>query len=1089
MDKTPNTIKNNESISEIHKFIDGNGINKSKLVTPNFNISPNKYKRKAIPFVIYENNEFKVTQEARELLTQKEYTNIGIISLVGKYRTGKSFLLNRVILNTQQSSGFGVGPTFKPCTKGIWIWSEPFIINNSTCNHPFPCFLIDTEGLGAYDEEINHDSKIFLVAILISSLFIFNSFGPLDENAINTLSFILNLSETIKIRKLSTIDDEAELAEYFPSLLWLLRDFSLKLVDKKGNDITEKQYLENALENINGNTDVIKEKNRVRNLIKTFFPERDCFTMVRPVEKEKDLQNLQNLPDSELRKEFLIQAKEFRKKVFNITNPKSFHKKLLSGSMLVELVQNILDSINAGCIPIIENTWKYVIQNECIKNTENILENFKKEIREYREKNKDAPDLAKNVKNFTKNLYNKYVDEFKNNDLIDDEYKNEFLGKLKNKLNNEINLFDKENEKLFENNFENDLNNLANNFINDLIFKSKNDDYFDFFLEFDNFRQKANALCPNLKNKDDIIYDKIILILKKYFDENLSKTKQTSKEVISQLKLENENQEKIINELENEIKKNKTQNLGEENSLKNLIKEEIQKNKEIEEQISKMTNLRKAEEEKHKSEIINTKNKYEIALRNIINKKNNQGTEVDIKTDQLNAIKKNNERLMILHQKKFNYYENEIKELRNKYNMLLKEKESKENKLNNEKKNLNNLNNSVKFNKVTERNNNFLKSDEIHGELSDFKNYIQSNLNKQEIENKNLIQRIMKDKEIDSINEKELFNKYNVLKQKNNELQTSLNINNSKIKTLRSKLDNLKQNKNIFENMTEFKCKFCGKNFPYQEISAHQNNCINNNIFNNNMFDDKNFDFNPNNLEVKITNCKIKTDEIGKPYVEYILNINYNGTNWKINKKYSDFTQLYNNLNLIYKDVIKLSVNLNNVFNTKDSSYNFNENKMNQLQNFLNEIINTDVINTSKILLKFIQFDKFYLHKNFDEENNDILKDREWFMNKFNINYNKVNANNLIGDLNNNNNNLPSSFRNPSLNNEFKNNKFNAATSANFPQNLYKTSYNSSKFKNIYNDTDSNDNYDDIGYNNKNIEFDENEDENINENYGFNDYD
>ena len=124
-----------------------------------------------------------------------------------------------------------------------------------------------------------------------------------------------------------------------------------------------------------------------------------------------------------------------------------------------------------------------------------------------------------------------------------------------------------------------------------------------------------------------------------------------------------------------------------------------------------------------------------------------------------------------------------------------------------------------------------------------------------------------------------------------------------------------------------------------------------------------------------------------------------------------------------------------------------------------------------------------------DEENNDILKDREWFMNKFNINYNKVNANNLIGDLNNNNNNLPSSFRNPSLNNEFKNNKFNAATSANFPQNLYKTSYNSSKFKNIYNDTDSNNNYDDIGYNNKNIEFDENEDENINENYGFNDYD
>lgn len=31
------------------------------------------------------------------------------------YRTGKSYLLNRMILNRQ--SGFGVGPTINPCTK------------------------------------------------------------------------------------------------------------------------------------------------------------------------------------------------------------------------------------------------------------------------------------------------------------------------------------------------------------------------------------------------------------------------------------------------------------------------------------------------------------------------------------------------------------------------------------------------------------------------------------------------------------------------------------------------------------------------------------------------------------------------------------------------------------------------------------------------------------------------------------------------------------------------------------------------------------------------------------------------------------
>jgi hypothetical protein len=50
---------------------------------------------------------------------------IGVIAVAGKYRTGKSFLLNRIILNKTDQSGFGVGPTINPCTKGLWIWSKP----------------------------------------------------------------------------------------------------------------------------------------------------------------------------------------------------------------------------------------------------------------------------------------------------------------------------------------------------------------------------------------------------------------------------------------------------------------------------------------------------------------------------------------------------------------------------------------------------------------------------------------------------------------------------------------------------------------------------------------------------------------------------------------------------------------------------------------------------------------------------------------------------------------------------------------------------------------------------------------------------
>ena len=57
--------------------------------------------------------------------------------------------------------------------------------------------LIDSEGIGAFDEDENHDTKIFLLALLLSSFFIYNSMGTIDENALNNFSLIVNLSKEL----------------------------------------------------------------------------------------------------------------------------------------------------------------------------------------------------------------------------------------------------------------------------------------------------------------------------------------------------------------------------------------------------------------------------------------------------------------------------------------------------------------------------------------------------------------------------------------------------------------------------------------------------------------------------------------------------------------------------------------------------------------------------------------------------------------------------------------------------------------------------------------------------------------------------
>lgn len=75
---------------------------------------------------------------------------------------------------------------------------------------------------------------------------------------------------------------------YFPSFLWLLRDFALRLVDKENNPISAKEYLENALHSASKDA----SKNEIRESILQVFTNRDCLTLPRPVEDEDDLQNL-----------------------------------------------------------------------------------------------------------------------------------------------------------------------------------------------------------------------------------------------------------------------------------------------------------------------------------------------------------------------------------------------------------------------------------------------------------------------------------------------------------------------------------------------------------------------------------------------------------------------------------------------------------------------------------------------------------------------------------------------------------------------------------------------------------------------------
>jgi hypothetical protein len=266
-----------------------------------------------IPFMALEGEgadaKFSLTDEAKEFLMTLD-APIAIVAIVGRYRTGKSFLVNRMLLDVT-GNGFQVGSTVNSCTKGLWMWNRP-LKTKTADGGEINLIVVDTEGIGSLDADADHDAKIFALALLLSSYFIYNSVGSIDETALNNLSMVVELTKHIRTRASHESDGGeetgAEFANFFPSFLWVVRDFALMLVDEHGIPFSSKQYLERSLTPVSGFSEGVEVKNRIRRMLMAFFPNRDCATLKRPIEDENHLQRIDRAPWDQLRPEFVQQV-------------------------------------------------------------------------------------------------------------------------------------------------------------------------------------------------------------------------------------------------------------------------------------------------------------------------------------------------------------------------------------------------------------------------------------------------------------------------------------------------------------------------------------------------------------------------------------------------------------------------------------------------------------------------------------------------------------------------------------------------------------------------------------------------------------
>ena len=316
-----------------------------------------------LPFItISPSGECVVEEYAAKILSQIK-GRIAVITVAGLYRTGKSFLMNRLI---GMQDGFEIGPTVNPCTKGIWIWGQPVQLGED-----YYAILIDTEGLGSGNDS-KTDVTIFTLAVLLSSYFIYNSMGAISEDTLDQLSLVTSVVKAVT-GKAGDVGGGQQSSG--PPLLWVLRDFNLKLQNEFNQIVSPKDYLENCLRPMavpagssGAAAQSVQQKNAIRESIKNLFIDRDCLTMIRPVESEAELRQINKVPFESLRTAFKQQIESFVERVYTTIEPKRVGQVYLNGATFSSLVAQycaILNGSQGSVIPGLHAlAWDNVVQTQ-----------------------------------------------------------------------------------------------------------------------------------------------------------------------------------------------------------------------------------------------------------------------------------------------------------------------------------------------------------------------------------------------------------------------------------------------------------------------------------------------------------------------------------------------------------------------------------------------------------------------------------------------------------------------------------------------------------------------------------------------------
>ena len=236
-----------------------------------------------------ENSKFKLNEDELNGVMEKvpKGMKLSVVSIVGAFRTGKSFLLDfflkylrlpqtkvgreawgnlftskfsklegnsneKVSEDAKNSdSGFSWRSGTERNTMGIWFWSKPFIRKVKATGESVAVLLVDTQGI--FDSRLTQmmAASIFGLSTLLSSYQIYNVQNRLQEDHLQHLALFTEYGRaTLRVQK-SNNDEKnssskpSKEEQPFQVLQFLVRDFQFESKDRSEEKMND--YLQNFL--------------------------------------------------------------------------------------------------------------------------------------------------------------------------------------------------------------------------------------------------------------------------------------------------------------------------------------------------------------------------------------------------------------------------------------------------------------------------------------------------------------------------------------------------------------------------------------------------------------------------------------------------------------------------------------------------------------------------------------------------------------------------------------------------------------------------------------------------------------------------